>query len=218
MVPLRLLAQAWKRLARPRRFREPAMADWRRDGGEQLRYRFEGLSADSIVVDLGGFRGEWTRRMYEQFGCFFHVFEPHPGFASELARQFSAFPKIKVHPVALDAQDGWFELSDLGDASSAFRQAEATVRCRSVEAAGYLHEQGIDRIDAMKINIEGGEFDLLPHLIATGVIATVGTLQAQFHRLSEDSPSRRDAIRDQLRATHRETWCYPFVWEEWVRR
>ena len=215
---MNVLERAWKRLVKPRRFREPAMKDWRRDRGEQLRYRFAGLSADSVVVDLGGFRGEWTRRMYERYGCFFHVFEPHPVFAEELTGQFSAFPKITVHPVALDAQDGWFELSDLGDASSAFRPADAMVRCRSVEAAGYLRRQGIDRIDAMKINIEGGEFTLLPQLVASGVIGTIGTLQVQFHRLSDDSPARRETIRAQLSATHRQTWCYPFVWEEWVRR
>jgi FkbM family methyltransferase len=215
---MKLFEKAWRRLVKPRRFREPAMADWRRDRGEARRYRFANLSADSVVVDLGGFRGDWTQRMFDQFGCFFHVFEPHPRFAGELTRQFAEVPRIKVHPVALASQDGWFELSDLGDASSAFRRGDATVRCRSVEAASYLDKQGIEPIDAIKINIEGGEFDLLPHLVASGVIGSIGTLQVQFHRLSEDSPAQRDAIRVQLQATHRETWCYPFVWEEWVRR
>ena len=208
----------WRRLTRPRRFREPAMADWRRDRGEELRYRFANLSAESVVVDLGGFRGDWTQRMFDQYGCVFHVFEPHPGFAEELTRRFAALPKITVHPVALAAADGWFELSDLGDSSSAFRKGEATVRCRSVEAAAYLNELGIGRIDVMKINIEGGEFEVLPHLVATGVIDEIRTLQVQFHRLNEHSPADRDAIRDRLQHTHRQTWCYPFVWEEWVHR
>lgn len=212
-----LFERAWKRLVKPRRFREPAMKGWRRDRGEELRYRFADLRTDSVVVDLGGFRGDWTRRMFERYGCFVHVFEPHPGFASELTGLFADNPRITVHPIALAAEDGWFELSDLGDASSAFRQGEAMVRCRSVEAAAYLREQGIGRIDAMKINIEGGEFDLLPHLIATGAIASIATLQVQFHRLGEDSPARREAIVRGLEPTHRQSWCYPFVWEEWVR-
>ena len=215
---MNVLEQAWKRLVKPRRFREPAMKDWRRDRGERLRYHFVGLSQDSVVVDLGGFRGDWTRRMHEQYGCFFHVFEPHPGFAKELTQQFAAFPKITVHPVALDAQDGWFELSDLGDASSAFRQADARVQCRSVEASSYLRDHGIARIDAMKINIEGGEFTLLPQLVVTGVIDNIGTLQVQFDQLFNDSPPQREAIRAQLSVTHRQTWCYPLVWEEWVHQ
>lgn len=215
---MHVLREAWKRLVKPRRFREPAMKQWRRDRGEQLRYRFADLSPDSIVLDLGGFRGEWTERMYEQYQCFFHVFEPHPGFAEELTRQFAAFPKVRIHPVALGSVDGWFELSELGDASSAFRPSESVVRCRSVSATDYLREQGIGRIDAMKINIEGGEFNLLPHLLATGVIRNIRVLQIQFHRLTPESSAHRDAIRERLRLTHEQSWCYPFVWEEWVRR
>ena len=92
------------------------------------------------------------------------------------------------------------------------------VRCHSVGALAYLREQGIDRIDAIKVNIEGGEFDLLPYLVTTGVIGSIGTLQVQFHRLSYSSPAAREAVREQLQRTHRQTWCYPFVWEEWVRQ
>ena len=63
------------------------MKERRRDHGEQLRYRFAQLSPDSVVADLGGFRGQWTLRMYERYRCVFHVFEPHPRFAEELKRQ-----------------------------------------------------------------------------------------------------------------------------------
>ena len=194
------------------------MADWRRDRGEEMRYRFANLSADSVVLDLGGFRGGWAQQIFDRYGCFLHVFEPHPGFAADLTTRFADNPKITVHAVALAAADGWFELSDLGDASSAFRQSGATVRCRAVEAAAYLREQEIDQIAAMKINIEGGEFELLPHLVEAGLMPAIDVVQVQFHRLAEDSPARRDAIGAQLSTTHRRSWCYPFVWEEWVRQ
>jgi hypothetical protein len=68
----------------------------------------------------------------------------------------------------------------------------------------------------LKINIEGGEFDLLDHLIESGMIMCVRRLQVQFHDFVAGASTRRSEIRQRLKASHRETWCYDFVWEEWV--
>lgn len=70
-------------------------------------------------------------------------------------------------------------------------------------------------IDLMKINIEGGEYALLPHLIDTGVISRVRNIQIQFHELDVDSAEKRESIICALRKTHKRDWCYEFVWESW---
>ena len=67
------------------------------------------------------------------------------------------------------------------------------------------------------MNIEGGEYDLLPHLIETHAISIVQAIEVQFHMVDKASVEARDRIRTALAATHAEAWCYPFVWEAWTR-
>ena len=42
-----------------------------------------------------------------------------------------------------------------------------------IDAAEFLQKQKIENIDLMKINIEGGEYDLLTHLIDIGFIENI---------------------------------------------
>lgn len=68
----------------------------------------------------------------------------------------------------------------------------------------------------MKINIEGSEYELLDSLIKTGNIKRIRNLQIQFHSWIDDSSLKRENIRIKLCNTHYETYCFPFIWENWT--
>jgi hypothetical protein len=88
-----------------------------------------------------------------------------------------------------------------------------------VEDASRLFEIcNVFRCDLLKINIEGGEYEVLPRLISTGVIKGVDNLQLQFHKLGPESESQMTAIQLQLSMTHELTWRYRWVWENWKRK
>ena len=70
----------------------------------------------------------------------------------------------------------------------------------------------------MKINIEGGEFEVIPELIKTNLISRVDNLQVQFHEFIDNSKYKRDEIQKKLRKTHRLTYNYYFVWENWEKQ
>jgi FkbM family methyltransferase len=190
---------------------------WLADNGEAKRYEFPALRSGDVVVDLGGYQGQWAAGILDQHDVQMHVFEAHPGFAADIGTRFAGDPRVTVHAVALGSADGEFTIADDGDASGA-RGANATVRCRSVEAASFLQAIGVARVAVLKINIEGGEYEVLPRLIDSGVIASIDLIQVQFHRYSKADEDRRNAIASRLAETHELTWCYEFVWEEWRRK
>ncbi len=70
-------------------------------------------------------------------------------------------------------------------------------------------------IDLAKVNIEGGEYDLLPAFDEAGVLPRLRMLQVQFHLFAPADIERRNAIRATLSRTHNCDWSYDFVWEQW---
>lgn len=200
-------------------YRATAYFAWVRDRGDLTRRLDYPLNADSVVWDAGGFEGQWTSDIVGRFDCRVHVFEPAPPAIALLRRRFAANPRITVHPFALGAADGELKLSLAGDSSSlvvaAGAGAMAIVAVR--EAVAVWRELGMSRVALLKINIEGGEYELLDHLIQSGLIAAIDDLQVQFHDFVPEAHSRRRRLETALGRTHARTWCYDFVWENWRR-
>jgi FkbM family methyltransferase len=185
-------------------------------GDKNLRLEYE-LDAHSVVFDVGGYEGQWASDIFSRYLCRIHIFEPVPDFADAIAHRFSGNSAIKLHRAALGVAAGEAELSVSEDASSFHVHAgnELSVRVTTLEQI--MVAEGIDEVTLMKINIEGAEYDLLDHLIASGLVRKIRSLQVQFHDFVNDAEARKQAIQVRLRETHRLTYEYPFVWESWER-
>jgi FkbM family methyltransferase len=176
------------------------------------------LSPDSLVIDLGGYQGQWASDIFSMHGCRIFVFEPVPEFAQDIGRRFASNPRISVFPFALGERDGTASLAINANSSSFFKSACGhVVSVRIVEIMSFLRERGLETVDLMKINTEGAEYDLLDHLIDRGAIRSFKNLQIQFHDFVAGADRRRNAIRQELLQTHRVTYDFPFVWENWRR-
>lgn len=190
---------------------------FRDDGDNNLRLNYD-LNSDSVVVDIGGYIGDFAQQIHDRYGASVYLFEPVPAFHARCVQRFGSTPKVHSFCYGLGSTAGVFQISDDADASSFFAkgkggQIDAEVR----SIAEVLEKLAISRIDLLKINIEGGEYDVLPALIRSGWIPRIRNIQVQFHTVGDDYEGARNSIRDELAKTHRETWCYKFVWENWER-
>lgn len=71
-------------------------------------------------------------------------------------------------------------------------------------------------VDLIKINIEGGEYDLLEHLLSSGMVKRFKNIQVQFHEdVIPKAEARMRKIHDELSKTHRVTFQKIFIWENW---
>jgi FkbM family methyltransferase len=196
-----------------------AFLTWRRENGAQRLYDYAAMPSGAVVFDFGGYKGEWADRVLAHQGqSILHVFEPHPGFAAELSAKYTNDARVNVYDYGLGAQNGEIALSDEKNASSAVADHAKGLAAKIVSVAQFFANTDIPKIDLVKMNIEGGEYDLLPALIESGVIKRMDRLQVQFHLFEPGMIAQREAIRTQLEATHDCVWCYPFVWEEWRLR
>lgn len=192
---------------------------WRKTKGDQtLRFDYD-LDDTSVVLDVGGFEGNFAHDIHDRFRCKVFVFEPSAAYADGCKQRFQTCEDITILQYGLSDSNETVLLSADGDGSSVFRETgddSQSVVLRSVEDV--LAELQIEKIDLMKINIEGGEFPLLQSMIERGLIDRVRFLQVQFHDFVPNARAKRADIRDALAKTHKEQWCFPFVWESWERQ
>jgi FkbM family methyltransferase len=202
--------------------RDRRVADWIEAGHDKtLRLDYD-LGASSLVLDAGGFEGQWASDVYARFRCRIHVFEPVRDFAERIEQRFARNPDITVHRVGLAGADGEREIALHGVGSSLFADARpwaaaaARERVRLVSAADFFAEHALDHVDLLKINIEGGEYELLEHLIEAGLAPRIANIQVQFHDFVPDADSRRRDVRAALRRTHEPSYEVEWVWESWA--
>jgi len=198
------------------------MTRWFSDkGDETLRLDYPKLNEESIVFDLGGFKGDFAQAIYEKYSCTVHVFEPHPEFYESCAQRFVSNDKVIVYNYGLSDKDGKFILSDSVDGSSFMNPNHLDkngLECELKEILEVIRKLKISNIDLMKFNIEGGEYPVLLHMNSENKISIVDNYQIQFHNFIDNADELRNKIVEELSKTHTRTWCYTFVWENWKRK
>jgi FkbM family methyltransferase len=174
----------------------------------------------SVVLDVGAFRGEWAEAIWARYQPTIHCFEPAPEACQRMDRKFDGNDKVVVHRFGLGGSDSTASLSLRGpgssiyDASADYASVEVPIR----DVADVLDELGLEEIDLLKVNIEGGEYDLLDRLDERGWLPRIRIVLVQFHEWHPKAYRRRRTNRRALRAHHEEVWNYPWVWEHWRRR
>jgi len=189
---------------------------WLEDNGEELRLDYD-LDENSIVLDIGSHVGDWAHDIISRYNCTVHLFEPYREFADEASKRFKDNPKIHVHNFAILDYDGFADLALHGTGSTLFSSSSNNCRIRVRNISDVFAELQLKHIHLAKINIEGAEFDLLDHMISTGLLTAFDNLQIQFHDVFKDAVDRRRRIQNALAHTHAPTYNYAFVWENWVR-
>ncbi len=185
-------------------------------GDETLRLDYA-LNQGSVVVDLGGYKGDFADAIHDKYGSTVYLFEPVREFYDGCNQRFAGNPKIHCFNYGLSDSRGIFSISEEADGSSVVKSSAVsgmeTVRIESFAATA--RELGLAQIDLIKINIEGGEYDVLPAMIGSGWINKTRNVQVQFHNFIPGAVEKRNKIRVDLARTHVEIWCFPFVWESW---
>jgi FkbM family methyltransferase len=198
---------------------EQRCAKWFLDQGDQtLRLNYP-LLPSSIVFDLGGYAGQWAADIYCRYNAQIYIFEPVKHFSDNIQLRFKYNDKIKIFEFGLSSHDHTETLHINGERSSAFSSAQTSEQIIHLKrASDFLQENHLSQIDLMKINIEGGEYALLEHLIETNWIKNIKNIQIQFHDFVPHAEKRMKTIQDHLTKTHSLTYQYPWVWENWERK
>lgn len=196
----------------------PGILGWFREGGEHLLYEHP-LNDRSVVWDVGGYVGVWSKEIHRRYRPRLHIFEPIEEFHSELAACFKGDPNVRIFQFGLGDAEATCRISYDGEQSTVFRASrpeDRTVKLRDV--AEVFKELESPFIDLLSMNIEGGEYAVLRKMAQERLIERCARIQIQFHEwypTPQESRRLRQELREELSKTHRLLFDYPFVWECW---
>ena len=193
-----------------------AHSAWVKDKGDDTLRLDYNLDENSIVFDIGGYKGEFAEKIFNKYKSTIYIFEPVKSFFHVLENKFKDNPKIKIFNFGLSDKSEKMIINLSNDGSSVYGNGNETETIYLNSIVEFLKEKKINKINLLKINIEGGEFQMLPTLLDTPYINNIENLQIQFHNFIDNAENMREKIRRQLAQTHELTYDYYFVWENWT--
>lgn len=184
---------------------EESQSQWIAGDKEHLRYEYD-LSPSDLVIDIGAHEGEFSKRIFGLYGCKVIAIEPNGYIAG--------FTDGEVINKAASTFEGYESFGGLSLYTSVYAPITNKYPCFDINSLLRQHAE----IALVKINIEGGEYKLLSHIIDAGLHERIRNLQVQFHCIDgEPVEELYGAIESKLSLTHKRTWFYPFCWENWRR-
>ena len=152
---------------------------------------------DAVVFDIGAHVGQTSlayRAMFPQASI--HAFEPFPASLARLEQALAHDPRVQIHALALSNQateqtlfanavestNSLMPISEGADEHWGEGRLKAaqpiTVKTETLD--GFCQRQGIDRIDIMKIDVQGAEYQVLEGASDLLARQAIGLLQFEF--------------------------------------
>ena len=142
--------------------------------GGKAEYYLPGGLEPKVILDIGSNIGTSILFFHELFpAARIYGFEPHPETFRILQMNVAAIPSVEVFNYALGAIDQKISLSFDGvdfsgfgakDAASSSLGTITTIECEARHAGKVMKKLGLERIDLIKIDCEGAEYDVLSAL------------------------------------------------------
>lgn len=167
------------------------------------------IDSNSIVVDLGAYDGDFSGEILRRFGC--RVFAAEP--VEELLSRVSPHPKLKLLPLAVGGQNQFVHLNVFATrCASVLPQKSAELKRNQPIEMVTLRElrrrAAIDRIDLLKIDIEGAEIGMFDDC-TDEELRSIGQITVEFHAFL--FPEQQAAVsRIRRRMADIGFWVLPF--------
>jgi FkbM family methyltransferase len=189
---------------------------------ESLRYEYP-LTPDSIVIDAGGYEGNFAKIIAEKYGCRVYVYEPILEHAAGILQRLENTPladRIRVLNAGIGAHDRREIFGVKGDQTGIACAGNRTEEVEIVAIEKVLAIlAGDDRqIDLLKLNVEGMEYEILEALLNLGLTHRFNNIQVQFHNHIPQAERRRNYIKNLMLLNHRITWDEPWIWTNFELR
>ena len=154
------------------------------------------LDPRAVVFDVGAHHGEWAGMAAAAVpGGRIHSFEVIPGTFAQLRAASAGWPNVTIHNLGLGESDGMLEFSVVAgreELSSGVagvhgvmhKMGFSTTRCPVVTGDAFCAQHGIERIDLLKVDVEGMEPLVIRGFHRMLTERRIGALQFEYGQIN----------------------------------
>lgn len=196
-----------------------ALHNWYEANGDSTLIFDHRLNENSVVMDLGGYTGNWGKEVSDKYNCNLYIIEPIFEFYKIARDKFIYNEKVILKCCGVSNETGRGVIYKNTDRSSSSEQSgpKKMAFFKTVDEIFALF--GLNHVDLVQMNIEGDEYKVLENMLSTGVINKIRNIQVQFHIVGDDYNSRRNRIHQGLSENGFVLkYNFPFIWEAWEKR
>lgn len=152
------------------------------------------LNSESIVLDLGGHKGEFSSIINARYRSKCHVVEAMP----DLYHSIKQTSDIRTYHYAASDSDGMmsFHLSSNPESNSLLRKTEEhaqTIEVPTICIPSFLKKHDIQRIDALKMDIEGAEIAVFKGM-PDELLKSIKQITVEFHDFIPEMHLEQDVL------------------------
>lgn len=198
---------------------------WFEEKGDETLALDWPIGPESLVWEIGGYKGRWAKQMYDKYQCYIDIYEPQPWAYEILLSTFGVdHPKVSVKNYGLWVMDANLPLYGFETDGASIIPHETNNSTKNCD----FHNIGMelqysilavnftDFVDVCLMNVEGAEYVLIPHMIGAGIMDKIRFFWCQFHPRTPYDEAVEDVLFRKMEITHRLLWdCYPtaVAWE-----
>jgi len=169
------------------------------------------VSSSPVLIDVGANNGNWAAKFLKMYpGAQCYLVEANPRLANKLQDRFANDKRIKVINVALSESDGTaiFNIPEGKDTHSSLEDVKvgrppdlvSQISVDTLTGEALLSQYGIDRVDFLKIDVEGHELQVLKGFNDAINSSSVKNIQFEY---SEINLEKRAYLEDFYTILHK---------------
>jgi FkbM family methyltransferase len=152
---------------------------------EEYKNKDVEVNEDDIVLDIGGNIGIFTLYSLYKRAKEVHVFEPGKKQYNAIIDNLSdTFKNLKINNVAVSKQTGiisFYENDASTTSSTVFNNNSKTFPVPSITIEDYFKKQNLNKIDFLKIDCEGGEYEIIENISETFLKKKINKICLEYH-------------------------------------
>jgi FkbM family methyltransferase len=154
-----------------------------------------------LVVDIGASVGPFTYSVMERNPKIVFALEPHPVLFETLSKNLKEYENVKCINKAISTKDGKVAVDGLFDDTKGENfvgdglWSKKDV-CEGITFKGLIQEYKIDQIDFLKIDCEGGEYDVFTPDNFYWIKNNVKKISGEWHLHDDNLRSKFTNFRD----------------------
>lgn len=189
-----------------------------------LCFQFK-LQPHSRMLVAGAYKGKVIQLLADMYPDYHRIwgFDPQSWAIQQAKLRLAGYRDIVLHNVAIGTKYGTFPMGEWETDACSFANIGENARVhgegKMVYVESVFEELGFIEhgLDLAVFNMEGYEFDLLPHLIEKDLIKYVNRMAVQFHHGFGNDFDFQETLKG-LSLTHRLTVDQMPQWGYWERR